>query len=63
LGQDDRDGWGFPEHNRGFKGYLTVNDLEKRFAEEERQYSLPFLGETKVKPKKSGETKVKPFNK
>jgi len=42
---------------------LTVNDLEKRFAEEERQYSLPFLGETKVKPKKSGETKVKPFNK
>jgi len=26
-----------PDHNRGFKGYKTVHDLDRRFAEEDRQ--------------------------
>jgi 3'-phosphoadenosine 5'-phosphosulfate sulfotransferase (PAPS reductase)/FAD synthetase len=29
-----------PDHNRGFKGYKTVRDLENRFAEEDRQGDL-----------------------
>lgn len=30
-----------PVHNRGFKDYTTVHDLEARFAEEDRQLTLP----------------------
>jgi 3'-phosphoadenosine 5'-phosphosulfate sulfotransferase (PAPS reductase)/FAD synthetase len=30
-----------PGHNRGFKDYDTVHDLEARFAEEDRQLTLP----------------------
>jgi len=29
-----------PEHNRGFKGYKTVHDLDRRFACEDRQTKL-----------------------
>lgn len=32
-----------PGHNRGFKDYTTVHDLEARFAEDERRLVLPFL--------------------
>lgn len=31
-----------PGHNRGFKDYATVHDLELRFAEEDRHLRLPF---------------------
>ena len=29
-----------PEHNRGFNGFKTVRDLERRFSEEDRQMDL-----------------------
>lgn len=32
-----------PGHNRGFYGYKTVHDLDKRFAEEDRWLTLPGL--------------------
>jgi 3'-phosphoadenosine 5'-phosphosulfate sulfotransferase (PAPS reductase)/FAD synthetase len=31
-----------PGHNRGFKNYDTVHDLDARFAEEDRHLKLPF---------------------
>jgi hypothetical protein len=32
-----------PGHNRGFKDYTTVHDLEARFVEEDRWMRLPGL--------------------
>ncbi len=34
-----------PGHNRGFKDYATVHDLELRFAEEDRHLTLPGITE------------------
>jgi len=33
-----------PGANRGFKGYTTVHDLDRRFAEEDRQMQMEFEG-------------------
>ena len=36
-------------HNRGFKGYDKVADLERRFAQEDRQGTLPGMANPKVR--------------
>ncbi len=43
-----------PGHNCGFKNYDTVHDFEKRFAEEDREQTLPFLDKTTKRHKQRG---------
>jgi 3'-phosphoadenosine 5'-phosphosulfate sulfotransferase (PAPS reductase)/FAD synthetase len=41
-----------PAHNRGFRGYDTVADLERRFAQEDRQGTFPSMANAEGQPRR-----------